>query len=428
MSNGRLEKLEEELNRQRLERETLEKKALELKTDIDSYGNERVKAAAEIQNFEAEIFSLEERLPALREEERDKTQRLKQRRKQTAHVLLALQRLARFPPESLILRNTNPDNMVRSAILLRSAVPMIESQAELLRRDVLAVSLARREMSSQRSALSAAIQGLKSERRQLKALMRQKARMRNETVAAGRLAQARAAEIAREARDLRDLMARLETERKLRQRKREDAREAATVQARRDAERQAQAKVQAQAKTQAKIKAKPQTRGRRETESKNKAGPRITVRARPAAHLLGGGAGKSIRLARGKLPFPAIGRIVGRYGQPLDTGLTRKGISIETRANAQVVAPYDGEIVFSGVFRGYGQLLIIEHSEGYHSLLAGMDIIDGVIGQIVLAGEPVGIMGSPDRGKPALYVEIRRNGQPINPLPWLAARKGKVNG
>ncbi|MDH5748569.1 MAG: peptidoglycan DD-metalloendopeptidase family protein [Rhodospirillales bacterium] len=386
----RLEKLEQELEKQRLERESLEKKAQSLKKDIETYGNDLVKAAAVIQNFEAEILLIEERLPALMKEEREKTRRLKRRRQQTVHVLLALQRLARHPPESMIVQNMNPDDMVRSAILLRAAVPRIESQAELLRQDVFAVSLSRREMMVQREALATAIRGLKSERRQLKDLLEQKARIRNETVAASRQIQMRADAIAREAGSLRDLMARLDDERRLREQKTRKSREAAALRAQRKAE--------------------------------------ATARVRTTQNVLGAGAGKSISKARGRLPFPAVGRIVARYGQSTETGLTRKGITIETRANAQVVAPYDGEVVFSGVFRGYGQLLIIEHSEGYHSLLAGMDIIDGVIGQIVLAGEPVGIMGNPDKGKPSLYVEIRRNGQPINPLPWLAALKGKVNG
>jgi septal ring factor EnvC (AmiA/AmiB activator) len=124
-----------------------------------------------------------------------------------------------------------------------------------------------------------------------------------------------------------------------------------------------------------------------------------------------------------------VGRLVGLYGQPTRTGLTRKGITIETSADATVIAPYEGHVVFAGKFRGYGQLLIIEHSEGYHTLLADLERIDCVIGQWVTAGEPVGAMGRPGSGdKPALYVELRRNGQPVNPLPWLTASKDKVSG
>ena len=118
-----------------------------------------------------------------------------------------------------------------------------------------------------------------------------------------------------------------------------------------------------------------------------------------------------------------VGRILGRYGEVSSTGLTQKGLTLETAPGAQVVAPYEGNVVYAGQFRGYGELLIIEHGEGYHSLLAGLSRIDSTIGQWVVAGEPVGVMGRTDTRRPVLYVELRRNGQPINPLPWLAAQR-----
>ena len=82
----------------------------------------------------------------------------------------------------------------------------------------------------------------------------------------------------------------------------------------------------------------------------------------------------------------------------------------------------------SGPFRGYGLLLIIEHSEGYHTLLAGMAQVDCSVGQRLTAGEPVGVMGQDDDTKPNLYVELRHSGQPVNPLPWLTAQKSKASG
>jgi septal ring factor EnvC (AmiA/AmiB activator) len=72
--------------------------------------------------------------------------------------------------------------------------------------------------------------------------------------------------------------------------------------------------------------------------------------------------------------------------------------------------------------------LIIDHGEGYHTLLAGFSRIDAVLGQWLLAGEAVGVMGLTSDGLPNLYVELRYNGDAINPLPWLAASERKVNG
>jgi septal ring factor EnvC (AmiA/AmiB activator) len=111
----------------------------------------------------------------------------------------------------------------------------------------------------------------------------------------------------------------------------------------------------------------------------------------------------------------------------METSSPARGIVLETRPGAQVIAPYDGQVVFAGPFRGYGLLLIIEHAEGYHTLLAGMARVDSAVGQHLLVGEPVGVMGQAE-GKPRLYVELRHNGQPVNPLPWLTAHKTKVTG
>ncbi len=106
-------------------------------------------------------------------------------------------------------------------------------------------------------------------------------------------------------------------------------------------------------------------------------------------------------------------------------GQSSRGIVIETRPQAQVIAPHDGQIVYAGSFLGYGQLLIIEHGEGYHLLLAGLSRIDCVVGQWVLAGEPVGIMGT-GKDSQQLYIELRRQGVPMDPLSWLVPAKDKV--
>ena len=121
--------------------------------------------------------------------------------------------------------------------------------------------------------------------------------------------------------------------------------------------------------------------------------------------------------AKGRLIRPATGDIITSYGNELSKGVSSKGIVIKTRANAQIVAPYDGSVIFSGPFKGYGNLIIIDHGKGYVSLLAGMSSIDTQVGQMLLAGEPVGIMPDSDAAK--LYMEIRKDQNPINPEPWL---------
>ncbi len=82
-------------------------------------------------------------------------------------------------------------------------------------------------------------------------------------------------------------------------------------------------------------------------------------------------------------------------------------------------------MVFATTFRSYGLLLIVDCGGGYHAVLAGFDRLDARVGQQVAAGEPVGVMPAWQPGasgnRPALYVELRRDGQPVNPAPWLRA-------
>ena len=131
---------------------------------------------------------------------------------------------------------------------------------------------------------------------------------------------------------------------------------------------------------------------------------------------------------KSSLPYPAHGDVIIHFGGRSKDGKNSLGASIRTRDRAQVVAPRDGEVVFAGLFRGYGQLLILEHDDGYHSLLSGFSRIDAEVGQAVLAGEPVGVMGIVAESAKILYIEIRQNRQPIDPIPWLLAGDRKVRG
>ena len=128
--------------------------------------------------------------------------------------------------------------------------------------------------------------------------------------------------------------------------------------------------------------------------------------------------GKNFAKARGHLSKPARGPITVAYGAETSKGVTSKGISIQTRPQAQVISPYDGSVIFAGPFRGYGKLIIIEHGDGYMSLLAGMEDIDCEVGQMLLAGEPIGQM--PDSEGSNLYVELRKNNKPIDPAAWIS--------
>ena len=134
-------------------------------------------------------------------------------------------------------------------------------------------------------------------------------------------------------------------------------------------------------------------------------------------------------LARGSLLRPVVGTVAP--GDPAGPGRTPGangplGLWFETAGKAEAVAPADGDIVFAGNYQKFGQVLILEIAGGYHLTLAGLGRIDVHIGDSVLAGEPVGIL--PEGKAARLYMELRRNGQAVDPAPWLSAELRKAKG
>ena len=118
-------------------------------------------------------------------------------------------------------------------------------------------------------------------------------------------------------------------------------------------------------------------------------------------------------------------------GDPAGPGKTpgtgaAQGLWFETQGGTEAVAPMDSEVVFAGPYQKFGQVLILEIMGGYHLTLAGLGRIDVHIGDLVLAGEPVGVL--PDGAVARLYMELRRNSQIVDPVPWMSAELRKAKG
>ena len=142
---------------------------------------------------------------------------------------------------------------------------------------------------------------------------------------------------------------------------------------------------------------------------------------------------KKIRSLAGAPTFlrrnlPVVGRVTFGFDTKDVNGQRRRGLSIEAKPGAAVISPRSGKIVFAGPFRGLGNLIIIEYGLQHHLLLGGLGKIDVPLGEKVLAGEPVGIIPFSERNRTILYLELRRKGRPINPLPWLAAKRVRKHG
>lgn len=113
--------------------------------------------------------------------------------------------------------------------------------------------------------------------------------------------------------------------------------------------------------------------------------------------------------------LPVMGKVTRHFHQQTSSGLQEQGITILTAPAANVQALQDGRVIYSGPFREYGYLLIMEHAEGLHTVYGGITPTQNLqVGDFVTTGQFVGRMGAVE--KPLMYLEVRRNGEPINPM------------
>jgi septal ring factor EnvC (AmiA/AmiB activator) len=136
---------------------------------------------------------------------------------------------------------------------------------------------------------------------------------------------------------------------------------------------------------------------------------------------------KGFRNLKGSLQWPVQGTVAVPYGSQEDprfkTPIFRNGIYIASPDGATARAVYSGKVVFADWFKGYGQLVIVNHGEGYHSLYANLSEIFLKTGDIIESDREIGRVGDSSMfDKPALYFEIRYNGKPLNPVQWLKKR------
>ncbi|HEX6980786.1 MAG TPA: peptidoglycan DD-metalloendopeptidase family protein [Alphaproteobacteria bacterium] len=390
----RLEQIEKAIDAEREAERRLAREAEALARELAALRTRLVELARTLQNGEEALSAAEREVARVEADIASRENKLEQRRTELARLIAGLLRLRRQPPEAALVLPASPIEAVRTARLLGAATPAVEREAAALAREIDDLQTARAEAERRRAEAAQAAERLAADRAALDALVKQRISLQQETEAQRRETAARLSRLSREATDLRELIERLNAERAT-----QEAAERAARAAQEEAERQAT------------------ERAARGTQ----VGRLVPPMAAP-------GQVRSFAQARGQVVLPARGRIALSFGEPGAGGQPHRGITIETRAGAQVVAPYDGHVVFAGPFRAYGLILIIEHTEGYHTLIVGLGRIDATVGQLVAAGEPVGVAGASDTGGPSIYVELRRNGQPIDPLPWLASRNEKVSG
>jgi septal ring factor EnvC (AmiA/AmiB activator) len=350
-----------------------------------------IETTAKVQDAERGAAAAADKLTSLNAAADELSRSLERRRGVIADVLAALQRMGSNPPPAILVKPDDMSEAVRAAAVMGSLIPELKSEIEAARRDLDDLAKTRESIARERDTLTEKGKALAAEKVRLAALI--EARQQSLASAQDALGsqQQRAADLAKKAGSLKDLIARLDSA--------SAARNAAAAAAH---ESEVAAANEIEARAQAAHGAE-------------------TVRLKPEIAFAD---------AKGRVPLPAAGSILKTFGSPDDLGGVERGVSLATPAGATVSTPVDGAVLFAGPYRSYGQLLIIDAGGGYYVLLAGLDRINVESGEFVLAGEPVGIMGDGSTrmataaavgaARPVLYIELRKDGTAIDPGPWWA--------
>lgn len=391
VSKADLAKMEREVQAQNLEHKKLQAQATQISLELTRISKDMIASAKQIQNSEEKISRMESELETLRADLKKAEENFVVEDDNLIKTLSALQNLALKPTEALFVQPLTPVEIIRSAMLLREAVPYLQENAARIREDLEKIENQKNLVEKQVARIIRQKKILEKEHEQMKALVQRKSKIRNAVEIKSVKAKKKVEQLASQANDLRDLLNKLEKQRQEKLRRQEEER-----------------------RRLAELKAAEARRAAEETKKLEEKQRADLIKFKPEVI---NEVGENFVKAKGHLLRPARGPVVTAYGEQMSKGVTSKGIIIKTRSQAQVISPYDGTVIFAGPFRGYGNLIIIEHGQGYLSLLAGLEEVDCELGQMLLAGEPVGQM--PESGDARLYVELRKDNHPVNPLTWI---------
>lgn len=138
----------------------------------------------------------------------------------------------------------------------------------------------------------------------------------------------------------------------------------------------------------------------------------------------GSSGGVSFAQLRGRMHLPVRGELMNRFGTPRsDGGSSWRGVFIRAAAGGEVKAVASGRIAFADWLRGFGNLVIVDHGEGYLSIYGYNESLLRSAGQLVRAGDAIASVGNSGGSEESgLYFELRHRGQPIDPLRWVSLR------
>lgn len=375
-----LSTVEQQLQSSQTEQDRIAREIAAAEDEQEQMSQRLVETSQKIQAQEAAITATEQQVLKLNQEEVVILSGLAAKQDVLSELLAGLQRLEQNPPPALVVEPRDVLAALRGAMMLGTIVPELRAEADALSTQLARLGEVRDQAKAQGLALRDDMVRLNAAKSDLGELLSKKRDLVKSANAQLTVEKQRTTELGAKAQSMKQLLASLAEER---QRKADEV----------------------QRKAAAEELHKQRLKDALEQ-------PKMAFAD-----------------ARGRLTYPAQGQILKRFGDDDGLGGKLRGVALATRASAQVTAPADGHVEFSGPFRSYGQVLILNVGGGYHVLLAGLGQVTAQTGEFLRAGEPIGQMATGPSSvtllgdvvgdkRPVLYIEFRNSTDAIDSTPW----------
>ena len=360
---GDLEKITAAKNKARLKSEALSKEKKDISSELSSLKNQLIETASIVKSYELESISLEKQKLNLSTSEKTLKEKVYGDQKTLIRLLSTLQRIENNPPPLSINQVKNSAESTQAAILASALVKELEKRANTLANNISELKRVQDEVMSNQSKLAANENILKKRKKKIDQLIITKKELKVNVEYEEEKAIREVENLALKVNSLKELIEALE-------------KSAASIIPR----------------------VKPKKVGHTPNSKVN--------------NSVSNNIGAEFLLLKGKLNKPVNGNLTSRYEG------NNKGLTFSARSKSQVNSPINGKIEFSGAFKNYNNIVIINAGEGYFVVFTGIGEIFINTGETTRIGEPLGEMPFDENNKTNLYVEFRRNGKTINPTPW----------
>lgn len=360
-----------ELAAKQAEKAETEKKAKALSSEVTKIKSRLVDASGSLRKLEDDLDQTDKKLASLQAQKKQQLLRLSRDEAAISDLVSAAHKYHSTPTPMLVLQGA-PVDAARAALVFKTILPDLHAQSADLRQQLAELERIESDISDNLAKNKKELSKYNNEQKELQSLLEERRNLYKKTEASRKAQEREVANLAKEAKSLDDLVA--------------------------------------------KIQQKPTVRPQADDDGD----------AAPAARSPVATARLEKAVSRYALPSsikqPVSGTVRVGFGEKDDLGANSKGVTFTTRAGATVVTPLSGKVRFAGPFQKYKQILIVEHQGGYHSLIAGLGRIDTVVGASLAAGEPVGAAET-SVSDALIYYELRHNGKAVNPQKMTTAQR-----